>query len=251
MTVLGTVDLRAFNTGVIALLEPEEFQLTLDNATSGFLAVRVPNVDSGYPNIEGCVPIYYINTEDVFAPQRIPCIRIAQPDMTPAFDRQPYYEQAARAPAPGATEIILPDGRRGWSSYETQWRADPYDLTYDITVLGRRREDAQHILNYVLKRTRIPWFPVPVFDTIGDRRYYDGGDLGVSDISEIADIADRVIGWTVSFTVRAELDFDDTTVDQAFIGASGLDPHSPWYSRYDIILRTYAGVDPATWERVT
>jgi hypothetical protein len=247
LTVIGTVDLRAFDAGVVALLGPELVSFAVDGATRQAYAVQVAGVDSGLAVYGGRVPVHFTNPEDVFQAAIVPCFRVARLDLTPAFDRQSWYCQVARGPAPGAVEVILPSGQRGWSRYETQWRAEPYDITYDVSVLGRRREDAQRMLAHALGRCKGPWWAVPVVDSLGDTRHYDAGDLGVSEASALVDIADRVIGWTMSFTVRAEIDLTDTTTATAFTGASALDPHDPLYSRHDLILRTHMGVDPAEW----
>lgn len=247
MTVIGTVDLRAFDAGVVALLRADLVSFSIDGATRQAYAVQVEGVDSQLAIYGGRVPVHFSNPEDVFQPAILPCFRIARTDMTPAFDRQPWFHQVARGPAAGATEVILPSGERGYTHYETQWRGEPYDLTYDINVLGRRREDAGRMLKHALRQCRGPWWSVPVVDSLGDTRHYDAGDLGVSDVSALADIADRVIGQTMSFTVRAEIDLTETTTARAFTGASALDPHDPLYSRHDLIVRTHVGVDQTEW----
>jgi hypothetical protein len=237
LTVIGTVDLRAFDTGVVKLLGPDLVEYAVDGATRKAYAVPVPGVDSGIAIYGGRVPVHFANPEDVFQPALLPVFRVSRSDLTPAFDRQPWFHQVARGPAPGATEVILPSGERGWSHYETQWRAEPYDITYDISVLGRRREDAQLMLLHALRHCRGPWWGVPVVDSLGDTRHYDAGDLGVSDAAALADVGDRVIGQTMSFTVRAEIDLTETTTARAFTGASSLDPHDPLYSRHDAVVR--------------
>jgi hypothetical protein len=247
VTVIGTVDLRAFDEGVVKSLRPDLVSFEVDGATRTAYAVAVAGLDSELAAYGGRVPVHFANPEDVFQPALLPVFRVARMDMTPAFDRQPWYHQVARGPAAGAQPVILPSGERGYTHYETQWRATPFDITYDITVLGRRQEDAQRMLLHALRCCKAPWWAVPVVDSLGDTRHYDAGDLGVSDASALADIADRVIGQTMSFTVRAEIDLDDTTTARAFTGASALDPHDPLYSRHDLILRTHAGVDPADW----
>lgn len=242
MTVIGTVDLRAFDKGVLMALEPDLATFTVDGEARQAYVVPVDGVDSGITNYDGKVPVWFVNPEDVYSPAYLPSIRIAQPDMTPAFDRQPWYDVVGRKAGDDAVPVTLPDGRTGYTTYESQWRATPFDLTYDVTLLGRRREDASAMLLYAMRRLKAPWFSVPVVDTLGDTRNYDAGELGISNISEIVDITDRVVGWTMSFTVRAELDLDDSMTGRTFTGASALDPSDPLYSCYDLILRTHAGL---------
>lgn len=247
MTVIGTVGLRAFDLGVLNLLGPELIAVTVDGRTRQEYAVAVTGVDSGLAAYGGRVPVQWSNPEDVYQPRIVPCYRVTRNDMIPAFERQPWYEVVGRKPADDAQRVVLPDGTVGYTRYETQWRATPFDLNYEVTVIGRRREDAGKMLLWALRRMKPPWWPVAVVDSLGDTRQYDAGDLGVSDVSEIADIADRVIGNVLAFTVRAEVDLDDTSTSNAFLGASALDPHDPLYSRHDLILRTHAGVDPDEW----
>ena len=45
-----------------------------------------------------------------------------------------------------------------------------------------------------------------IYDSKGDLRQYDAGEVSVSDASELADLADRTIGWVISFEVRGEID---------------------------------------------
>jgi hypothetical protein len=247
MTILGTVALRDFDRGVVMLLGPDTVTFAVDGAPQSAYAVAVAGVDSGLAEYGGRVPVHFSNPEDVFQPALLPCFRVARADLTPAMDRQPWYHQVAVAAAPGATPVLLPDGTRGYSGYEEQWRADPWDIIYDISVLGRRQEDAQRMLLHAMRRCKLPSWGVPVVDTIGDTRQYDAVDLGISDAASIADVADRVIGWTMSFTVRAEIDVYDTVTGTAFTGASSLNPSDPLYSRHDLILRTHLGVDPTEW----
>lgn len=247
MTILGTVDLRAFDAGVVATLAPDLVTFTLDGVARQAYAVPVTGLDSGLTQYGGRVPVAFANPEDVFQPALLPCFRVVRNDLTPAFDRQPWFQLVARGPAAGAQPVILPDGTRGYTHYQDQWRATPFDISYDVHVLGRRREDAALMLMWAMRRMKAPWWAVPVVDSLGDTRHYDAGDLGISEASELADIADRVVGHTMSFTVRAEIDLDDPGISRAFTGASALDPSDPLYSRHDLILRTHAGVDPAEW----
>jgi hypothetical protein len=247
MTIIGTVQLRDFDRGVVRLLGPDEVTYSVDGAARKAFAVAVPGVDTEIAIYGGRVPVQFVNPEDVYQPAIVPCYRVARTSVSPAFNRQPWYTQAAIAAAPGAREVILPSGDRGYSGYEEQWRATPFDVQYDLTVLGRRQEDALRMLLHALRCCKPPSWPVAVVDSIGDTRQYDAVDLGVDDVSAVADVADRVVGWTMSFTVWAEFDLDDTVTGTAFTGASSLDPHDPLYSRHDLILRTHVGVDPTDW----
>lgn len=255
MTILGTVQWDDFNRGVAKHLDPDVVTVyrTPPDPVTGQLraralwAVPVDGVDSGIEELDGKVPIQFTNPEDVYFPAILPVFRIGQPDITPAMDRQPWYHMVARAPAAGAQPVMLPTGETGYTAYETQWRADPFDLTYDIVILGRRREDAKRMLAHVMRRCPIPAFAVAVTDSIGDERTYSAQDLAYSDISEIADVADRAIGWMLSFTVKAEIDVADSTTTPAFTGASALDPTDPYWGSYALNLRLHVGLDQEQW----
>ncbi len=57
-----------------------------------------------------------------------------------------------------------------------------------------------------------PWFVFKVVDSLGDVRHYDARDVSISNVSELVDIADRMVGYTISFTARAEIDIYDERI---------------------------------------
>jgi hypothetical protein len=65
------------------------------------------------------------------------------------------------------------------------------------------------MVSHVMKKMRPPYFNFKVVDSLGDVREYDAGDMSYSNASELADIADRTAAWTLSFTVRGEIDTFD------------------------------------------
>jgi len=62
---------------------------------------------------------------------------------------------------------------------------------------------------YALRHFIPPSFIFKVIDSLGDVREYDALEVSVSETSELADIADRTVAWTISFTVRAAIDLHD------------------------------------------
>ena len=68
------------------------------------------------------------------------------------------------------------------------------------------------MLHYALRHFLPPSFIFKVIDSLGDVREYDALEVGISETSELADIADRTVGWTISFTVRAEIDLHDPVI---------------------------------------
>lgn len=209
MSILGTVNIRDWDKGCYLTLGCEVVTYVEDGKTRGQYVVSVPGVNSGIEKYENKIPVFMSAPEDSYQNYVLPCITIKQNDLSPAFDRQPWYTWVARAPAPGATRIVLKDGRVGYDRYVNQWRATPYDITYEVTIMARRRQVANMILLYVQRKTIPPSFVFKLIDSIGDVREYDAVDISISNTAELMDIAERVAGWTVSFTVRGEIDLHD------------------------------------------
>jgi hypothetical protein len=108
--------------------------------------------------------------------------------------------------------VVLPDGRQGPSHREVKRGPVPMDMPYDVQIYARLRRDADRMLLHLLKACPPPWFPLAVIDSEGDTRKYDAGDFNISDLSELADVSNRKLGYTVSFTVRGEIDLYDENV---------------------------------------
>lgn len=217
MTIFGTLSIRDWDRGCYLTLETEVVMYTVDGAQRGQHVIDVPGLDSGLTQFDGKVPVFFDSPEDVYQNFVLPCVVFKQNDMTPAFDRQPWYTWLGRAPAKGATEITLPDGTKGYDRYENQWRATPFDISYDCTLMTRRKQEANLVLMYALRRFIPPWFIFKVIDNLGDVREYDAGDMSISNVSELVDIAERMAGWTISFTVRGEIDIHDDHEEPAMI----------------------------------
>lgn len=210
MTILGTLDIRDWDLGCFFTLGAEVVYYSIDGGLRAQYVVDVDGVNTDIPRFENKIPCFFDTPEDPYQDYILPSFVFKRTSYNPAFDRQPYVGTVARAPAKDATKIVLPDGRVGWSKYETQRRGDPYDIPYDFAVLARRKQELNVMLGYVMRVMRIPWFEFKVVDSLGDVRHYDAGDMGYSNTSELADIADRTQSEMLSFTARAEVDtFDD------------------------------------------
>ena len=206
MTILGTLDLRDWDTGAMITLGGEIVSYVVDGETRQLYAADVNGLDSGVPLLDNKVPLFFATPEDVYQEYVLPNFTFRRSDMTPAFDRQPWYQWVARAPAPGANKITLEDGTEGYDSYVNQFRATPFDITYECIIAARREQESQLMLMYALKHFLPPSFIFKVFDSLGDLRHYDALGVIASNTSELIDMADRTIGWTIAFTVRAEID---------------------------------------------
>lgn len=209
MTILGTLDIRDWDTGAILTLGGELSQYVVDGETRQVYTVAVPGVDSGLTHLNNRVPLMYKSPEDPYQDFILPSFMFKRNDMAPAFERQPWYQWVARAPSKGAKKIILPDGREGYDRYDNQFRATPFDISYDVTLMARRQQDSVHMIKYALRHFIPPWFAFKVVDSLGDVRHYDAGEVTFSDNSELIDIEDRMVGWNISFTVRGEIDIHD------------------------------------------
>jgi len=217
MTIIGTLNLRDWDEGCMKTLGADIEYYQVDGETRGIYAVAVPYLNSGFADIGNKVPCQFQDPEDVYQFFRLPCFQFRHNDLTPAFDRHPWYTWVARAPAKDAQEVILADGTKGYSRYDNQWRATQFDITYDCMVLARRKQEALLMLQYALRHFIPPWFIFKVVDSKGDVREYDAGEVSISNTSELADIAERTVGYTISFTVRAEIDIHDDRVYSAML----------------------------------
>lgn len=210
MTVIGTLAIRDWDAGVPLTLGASRASFTVDGETRSLNVVRVPGVNSGLAHLDNQIPVLYLEPEEVFQDFVLPCFTFKASSMAVAFDRHPWYQWVARGPAKDAQEITLPDGTKGYTRYENQWRATQFDIAYDVQVMGRRRQETNLMLHYALQHFLPPGFIFKVIDSLGDVREYDAVDVNISETSELADIADRTVAWTISFTVRAEIDLHAT-----------------------------------------
>lgn len=218
MTVIGTLTLRDWDAGLPLTMGAEVATYTEDGDTREVNVVRVPGVKSGLSYLDDRIPVLYLEPEDVYQNWVLPCFTFKATALTTAFDRHPWYQWVARAPAKDAQKIVLPTGQVGYDRYENQWRATQFDIAYDVQVMGRRRQETNFMLHYALQRFLPPGFIFKVIDSLGDVREYDALEVSVSETSELADIADRTVAWTISFTVRGEIDLHETVEQPAVIG---------------------------------
>lgn len=209
MTILGTLNLRDWDTGAMVTLGGEIVTYSVDGDTRQIYAADVDGLESGLPYLGDKVPLYFSTPEDVYQEYVLPNYTFRRNDMTPAFHRQPWYQWVARAPAKGANEVVLEDGTVGYDRYANQFRATPFDIAYECIIAARREQESQLMLMHALRRFIPPSFIFKVHDSLGDLRHYDAADVAVSNTSELIDMANRTIGWTIGFTVRAEIDLHD------------------------------------------
>lgn len=217
MTVIGTLDFRDWDAGCMLTLGAEIVKYSVDGSLRSVYACDIGGIDSGFGEIDGKVPCHFVNPEDVYQKFTLPSFSFRRNDMVPAFNRQPWYQFVARGPAKDAKEVRLADGTVGYDRYENQFRAHPFDISYDCNIHARRKQDAAVMLKYALRHFLPPSFIFKVIDSKRDIRHYDAVDVNISNISELVDIADRVIGYTISFVARAEVDLYDDRIYPAML----------------------------------
>lgn len=204
---------------MIESLGAELISFEIDGATRQAYAITVDGLTTTVPYYAPKVPIFFSTPEDVFQPYKLPCVVIRRNDLVPAYDRAPYYGYQ-RVPAPDAKLVKVNIGGKiveGYNKYVTRVLPTPFNISYDVQVYARTQNTGIPLLTRVLQSCRPPYFSVEVFDSLGERRLYDAGEVAVSSASELADIADRTISWTISFDVRGELDLEAQKTEDSIV----------------------------------
>lgn len=176
------------------------------------------------------IPVIFTNAGDAVERYVIPCIRIRREDPSPALERWGSLQDKYRAPAPGEEEITVEyRGQEisGYSKYEMQPAAWPYDIPYTLTVEAngeRARTHAQLMLRHCMGVFG-PYGIVTVYDENGVERKYNVYGEGPSDLSVVADIRDRTIIYALSLRVAGELDVQAETEHQAVTSQPTVNTH--------------------------
>lgn len=217
MSIHGTLDIRNWDEGCFLTLGTSIVYFQIDGETRGQHVLNIPGLDSGIEYCQNKVPVFFDSPEDPYGNYILPSIVFKMNDLSEAFDRQPWYGWIGRAPAYGAKEIILPDGRKGYDKYRKQWRDEPWNISYDCVIHARRKQESNLILMEVKKKIISPWFIFKVIDSLGDVRQYDAGDVSISNAAELMDISERQTGWTISFVVRGEITIHEEREESAML----------------------------------
>lgn len=225
----GFVDLRAFDEGVVETLgatidpEKENYFLQLDPVeTVGF----DPPISSPFskgtvdprPGLPG-IPITFAYPEEIIEKYSIPVLWIERTSLDPAMQRwhpgMLQYRTAGRGAlparyAPESTSISID----GFDRAEQIDQAAPFDITYSLNIVARNRgaggrsQGANRLLRHVLG-IYPPYCEVRLKDSIGDARTYEAFMEGVSPLDEVAEVASRMIGFSVSLRIEGELDLTE------------------------------------------
>lgn len=224
----GEVGIREFDEGMIYSMGAER---VVTQKTAGFGANfflrNVPRV-SQPPDHPG-IPVVFGNPEDVFEEYRIPAVILKRDGITPALQRWHPGARQYRAPAEGASPVVVTNpytGQvvEGYDAYEEMTQAVPFDISYSIRVIARNRggrnqgnprNQANAVFMYLAGKFQ-PHGAMFLRDTIGDTRTYSTvTEYGIED--ETIDVTERFIGFTLDVTVEAELDINPAEVHLAAI----------------------------------
>lgn len=215
----GDVWVEDFDRGLVetigAQVNDSDYFLQLEGVNYGYYPADYREVTLREKPMPGIL-VTFAAPDDRVTAFTLPVIVIRRETVDPAENRWPSHNLKYQAPAPGAVQVTVQYGARtitGWSSYEEQVGAWPYDISYTISTLAQGRNcsrEAQRMLKQVMRV-----FPpkagcgVYVKDSLGTQRTYEAFSEGPDNLTEALDIVDRQAGFSISVRVQAELDLND------------------------------------------
>jgi hypothetical protein len=207
----GSVFLRDYDVGLARTLGAELIEIELDGEMVQTYGLRLEGV-TGPELTHGLIPVQMSDPEDAYTAHLLPQIVVSRGSVTPSMANRwnpGGREYLTRSAA--AKTVVADDGRTGPSQVEIKRYALPFDISYDVHLRARLRAQADRMLQHV---GRIFWAYGQIFliDSEGDQRGYYAFVDSYENLSEIADVADRLQGHTVSLRVEAELDFEEPFV---------------------------------------
>lgn len=163
--------------------------------------------------------VVYKRPEPTQITATVPMIAVIRDSVTPAPGRLLSQTMQYRLPCEGARRVSA-GGELGWSSYETKDKEQPYDFFYTFECWARYRTVAQMLLLMVMKK-----FPhqgsVTIVDGLDNPRTYAVFQQGVTDLTDVSSLVERVPGYALSVRVEAELTLDREPVCiPAFTGST-------------------------------
>jgi len=241
----GIVGLRNFDAGVVETLGATVHEVETGKGphSNYYIAPSATFPVEPSPGLPG-IPVTFSHPEDVYARYRQPVIVVRRDDISPAMNRWHPGQKSWRAPAQDAEPVAVTFDRftraertvHGYDRYETKDTGVPFDITYSISIYARHRgkgplpkkgtptgftgaagsprNQVNSVLDYVLRRYA-PYCQVIVEDSLGDRRRYSAFMEAVSNLDEVPEVTERVLGFAVTLRVEAELDLSDPVVSRA------------------------------------
>lgn len=155
---------------------------------------------------------------------RVPQIAFINDDIAPDPNRLFGVGTVGyRLPAEGATPVSV-GGMLGWTQYETKGQEQPYDLVYTIECWSRYRTVSKMLLGEILRRFQMRG-TISLKDGNGVERSYLFTQEAISDLTEVASMVDRVVGFSVTIRIEAEVTLDKEAICvPAFTGPTTPDP---------------------------
>lgn len=218
----GLVFLEDYDVGLATTIGGELIDVVFDREKASVFALRVPGV-TGPDFYEGLVPIIMEAPEDAFVANLLPQIVIARGSITPDMARwfpggREYMVPAHRAETVEASysglgersrdQSTIRTGVKGPSKVEIKAWALPFEISYDLHVRARLRSQADKLFR-VLGAVLWKFGQIRLRDSEGDERGYYAFLESIDQLSDIGDIAERMMGHTFSLRVEAELDFHE------------------------------------------
>ena len=210
MPTINTISLRAFDRGVFETLGAELHNHSVDGEARSTYARRFGGVTTNIEGMDGKVPFFFANPEDVYQSFVLPCILVRRTSVASAFERSPWYGYDRQPDVNANTfEITRPDGTKiqGFDKYALKENSTPMNIGYDVQIYSRTQYDFLNIFQLIMMYMRPPFFTFGATDTGNCVRHYDAGPVTITDSSELSEVGDRTISSTISFEVQGEIDF--------------------------------------------
>lgn len=218
----GLVFLEDYDVGLASTIGGELIDILLDGETADVYALRAAGI-TGPDQYKGLVPIIMEAPEDAYTANLLPQIVISRGSITPDMARwfpggREYMVPAHRAETVEGTytgigektrdEQTIRTGVKGPSKVEIKAWALPFEISYDVHVRARLRSQADKLFR-IVGAVLWKWGQIRLRDSEGDERGYYAFLESIDQLSDIGDIADRMMGHTFSLRVEAELDFHE------------------------------------------
>lgn len=206
----GTVFIEDFDTGLVTTFGAVLKTITLDSEEVQDYAVQIPGV-TGPDEYDGLVPVIFQEPEDVYQTGYLPHISISRSAITPAMTRWHPGGRAYQVPAKVAQMVEAQNGQIGPTLNELKGYALPFDITYDLHMRARLRQQANNMLRF-LGKYYWAYSNLYFIDNEGDERGYVAYQESIDNLDELVEFSDRTLGFTMSLRIEGELDFSDPIV---------------------------------------
>lgn len=224
----GDVFIRNFDQGIVETIGGVLTQQTVDDGRGGtvqqtkwMLPVSKMRFLKSlkYPGIgpDGAVQITIVAPEETYESELVPEVIVKRGDPAPATARFHPHTIVYDTPSAAAKVVTAASGRVGVDVAEVRNAAFPFDIPYDIDVRTRVRNDSTAFLKHLLWIFRPPASPMWLRDSLGDKRTYDAFLESLPAINELASVAERVVGFSLSIRVEGELDLYDSETERTVI----------------------------------